>query len=183
MLGRYEIISDTKPSPMPASMNDMTVLDIPNGRSKPRVSSDDPEMMKASDQGRTPIPQNSPVNPVSTNATHIIGRANRAIGEYMARIRSRNSNDWLGLATRSNRRRMLMNVARVRMDEVARGSTTVLIADPIVHTTKATPRTATTTRTTITAATLAHRSPVGPPDPRRRATSAPIDEITAAQNR
>ena len=45
-------------------------------------------------------------------------------------------------------------MARVRNDEVARGSTTVLIADPAVHTINTTPRSATSTRTAVTSPPL-----------------------------
>src|SRR4051812_47312835 len=133
MLGRYEISSDTRPNPMPASTNDTVVRATPNGRSNPSVSSEEPEMMSASDHGLTPIPQNRPMNPTSTSVTHIAGSASNAIGEYIASTRSRNSNDWRWSAMRSNTRRTLTNVARVSTDEVARGSTTVFTAEPIVH--------------------------------------------------
>ena len=84
MLGRYEIISEMIANPILASTNDTVWRASPVGRSKPSVSNDDPLMMKASDTGSTPMPQNTAVKPRIMNATHVPGRASSATGAYIA---------------------------------------------------------------------------------------------------
>ena len=80
MLGRYEIISEIRPSPMSDSVNDSATRKVPSGRSKPRVSTDEPLVAKASASGRIPAAQKMAVYPPITAATQATGRLNRPIG-------------------------------------------------------------------------------------------------------
>ena len=118
---------------------------MPGGRSKPSVNSDEPLIANASVKGVTPVPQKISVNPASTMITHIPGKVTRARGAYIAMTRSRVSNDWLGRANTLNTLRNATKCPLVKMVTIARGTTTVFTAEPIVHTTNATPATNATT--------------------------------------
>src|SRR3954451_13645803 len=147
MLGRYEIINETSPRPTPASTNDTTVRETPVGRSKPSVSNEDPLMMNASENGSTPMPQYTAVNPAITSVTHAAGSSSNVSGAYIAWTRSRTSNGRDRGAMRSKIRRTKMKIDLVSTDDVARGNTTVRIATRSVHITSAAPMMPTSTRT------------------------------------
>ena len=114
---------------------------MPGGRTKPRVNSDEPLVANASVRGCTPVPQKIEVNPPTTMIAHVPGMVTRASGAYSAMMRSRVSNDLRGPANRLNTLRMATKWALVKMVITARGTTTVLTAEPSVQTTNATPAT------------------------------------------
>ena len=76
---------------MPASLVATTTRAVPAGRSKLSVNSDEPLIVSASVRGCTPLPQKTPVKPITTSATHIAGRQNSPTGAYIARTRSHKS--------------------------------------------------------------------------------------------
>ena len=80
MVGRYEIISEMMPRPMPASTKAMNTRQVPGGRTKPKVSSDEPLVTNASLTGRTPVPQPTAAKPITISATHRAGSRTRASG-------------------------------------------------------------------------------------------------------
>ena len=80
MVGRYEISNDTMANPNPASTKASTTRPTPSGRTKPKVSSDEPLVTNASPIGSTPVPQKMPVKATMMSVTHTPGSASRPNG-------------------------------------------------------------------------------------------------------
>ncbi len=73
-------MSVTRPSPMTASTKLSATCGRWPGRSKPSVSSDEPDTMNASPIGSIPVAQKMAVKPNSTKATHTPGSRSNASG-------------------------------------------------------------------------------------------------------
>ena len=80
MVGRYEIIKLTRPSPTPASANASTTRPAPFGRTNPSVNSDEPLVTNASENGEIPVPQKATAHPRTTRVTQTAGNVSNANG-------------------------------------------------------------------------------------------------------
>ena len=145
---------------MPAAMNAIVAPGREPGRVRPSVSSAEPLSTNAERIDTCSTPQNTNMKPTRVSVSQATSVAIRPSGEYHASRRSRFASDNDGRASTRNTCWTLRKTQRVTNETLARGSTTVLIAEPSAITTSDTPNaTARTRRTISTALILSERRP------------------------
>lgn len=89
IVGKYEIINDTSPSPIMASTKVTEACGRSLWNSTPRVRIDDPLVRNDSRRVTPPKPQITDVKPTTVSATRTAGNRMRQTGENDARMLSR----------------------------------------------------------------------------------------------